>query len=67
MWVCCVTYQVVFDDLKDFIEVKVVSWLETTVRPTPGKRFSVLAEWLKLQQRVVDAVEEHLVVDVLAL
>lgn len=55
------------DDLEDFIDTEVVGRLQTAVLAGPGQGFTILTIWLELQQRVVDAVEQYLVVNVLAL
>jgi hypothetical protein len=57
----------VLDDLEDFIDTEVVGRLQTAVLAGPGQGFTILTIWLELQQRVVDAVEQYLVVNVLAL
>ena len=53
--------------LEHFLDGEVLEGLESAVESAPGKRGAILAVGLELQQGVVDAVEEHLVVDVLAL
>jgi hypothetical protein len=57
----------VLNDLEDLIDAEVVGRLQTAVLAGPGQGFAILTIWLELQQRVVDAVEQYLVVDVLAL
>lgn len=61
------TYKVVLDDFEDLVKVEVVCGLEAATGATPWQRLPVLAVGLELQERVVNAVEEHLVVDVLTL
>jgi len=55
------------NNFEDFIDREVIRRFETTVHSTPGKRRTFLAIGLELQQRVIDAVEKHLIVDVLTL
>lgn len=53
--------------LEHFLDGEVLEGFEAAVEPTPGKGRAVLPVGLELEQGVVDAVEEDLVVDVLAL
>ena len=61
-----VTY-IVFDNFKDLVDREVVCRLQSSVHSAPWEGRPFLAIWLELKQGVVDAVEEDLVVDVLAL
>ena len=62
-----ITYQVVLYDLKNLVQVKVVRRFQAAALSAPGQGLTLLAERLKLEEGVVDAIEEHLVVNVLAL
>ena len=56
-----------FHYFEDVSDLEIFSWLQPSILPTPCNGFSILAIGLELQQRVIDAVKEHLVVDVLTL
>jgi hypothetical protein len=60
------TYIVLYN-FKDFIYREVVSRLQSSVLTAPRQRCSLLAIRLELEQAVIDAVEQHFVVDVFAL
>lgn len=61
------TTYIVLNNFENFIDRKVFRRLESPVLPGPHHRRSLLAERFELQQRVVNAVEQYLVMDVLTL
>jgi hypothetical protein len=58
---------IVFDNFEHLLNGEVLNGLEAAVLATPGQRRALLTKWLELQERVINAVKQHLVVDVLAL
>jgi len=56
-----------FDDLKDLIDTEVVGWLEASILALPRQRLAFLTIRLKLQQGVIYAVEEDLIVNMFTL
>lgn len=55
------------NNFENLINREVVRWLEPPVLALPGEGLALLAVGFELEQRVVDAVKQHLVVDVFAL
>lgn len=55
-----------FHNFKDLVHTEVVRRLQPPVLARPRHWLPILSKRLKLQKRVVDAVKQHLVVDVLA-
>ena len=53
--------------LEDFIKVEVVRRFQPAALSTPRQGLSILAKRFELKKRVIYTIEEHLVVDVLAL
>ena len=53
--------------LEDFIEVEVIRRFQPAALSTPRQGLSILAKRFELKKRVIYTVEEHLIVDVLAL
>lgn len=56
-----------FDDFEHLLYGEVFQGLQFSVLSTPGQRCAILTVRLELQQRIVDTVKEHLIVDVLTL
>jgi len=59
--------QVVLGDLEHLLQSEVLRWLQFSAEPAPRHWCPLFAMWPELLETVVDAVEEHLVVNVLAL
>ena len=56
-----------FNDFKHLLNGEVLNWLQSSVLSAPRQRRSILAIGLELEKGIVNAIEEHLVVDVFAL
>ena len=53
--------------LKNVSDLEVLCWFQFAVLATPRYRFSLLSIWFELEQRVINTIKEHLIVDMLAL
>lgn len=54
-------------NFKDFLNIEIVRGFESTILSGPRKRLTIFTVWFELKERIVDAVKQDLVVNVLTL